>query len=84
MNDYIRSKTFLLFKGPGSFTYFFNRRKYRGLKGLSIVTTHSPPPVPLDSTFKVDSGIGLPMVNVLELEQRISRYSHYKMHPFAF
>jgi hypothetical protein len=41
-----RSKTFLLFKGPQSFKKNFNRRKCRGIKGLSIDTTHNPPPPP--------------------------------------
>jgi hypothetical protein len=44
---------FMLFKGPGSLkNFFFNRRKCRRMKGLSIDTTHTPPLFSFYTTFK--------------------------------
>ncbi len=52
---FYRSKLFLMFKGQGSLTYFFYRRKCSVIKCLSIYTTHTPPPpVPLDSTVPLN------------------------------
>ncbi len=46
-----------MFKGPGFFKKNENRRKCRVFKGLSNDTTHTPPPLPLDSTFKVPGNL---------------------------
>ncbi len=35
---------FSCLKGRGPLKFFFNRQKYRGFTGLSIDTTHTPPP----------------------------------------
>jgi hypothetical protein len=43
---------FMLFKGPGSFKFFLNMRKFRVFKGLSIDTTHTPPPISFYTTFR--------------------------------
>jgi hypothetical protein len=42
----------MLFKGPGSLIFFLNMRKFRVFKGLSIDTTHTPPPFSFYTTFK--------------------------------
>ncbi len=49
---YPLKNVFSCLKGRGPSNIFLSRRKCSLIKGLSIDTTHTPPPVPLDSTFK--------------------------------
>jgi hypothetical protein len=50
---------FMLFKGPGSFNFFLNMRKFRVFKGLSIDTTHTPPPFSFYTTFNIEFFVSL-------------------------